>query len=294
AAYYNKQRRYDKALCLAREAEASAFKLGQLDYQYLSCLMLHDIYKAMDRDDEALVAYERADSIKAFIEHNQQVAEVNALALQYETKEKTADLNNEKQRSGFLSHALYLALALLLLLSGLAFALQYLYRKKKRAYRDALRLIEEMQVRAATREKDLLGSEQLVPAPLADSFLPEERDRMEKLCRSLRDAIYKDKCYLEPEISRDALVRRFGTNRNRFNEAFHICFPDVDSLSTLLNDLRLQEAVAFLEKTDWTMEMVAEKSGLGSLRSFQRLFSNRYGLSPAAFRRRLAEEAGAA
>ena len=56
------------------------------------------------------------------------------------------------------------------------------------------------------------------------------------------------------------------------------------NLSDYLHGLRLPYALTLLhEYPNWTMEAVAEKCGL-SLRTFHRLFTKKYGITPQAYR----------
>jgi AraC-like DNA-binding protein len=74
-----------------------------------------------------------------------------------------------------------------------------------------------------------------------------------------------------------------GTNRWLFDEAVLHCFGN--SFPDYINDLRLQDAVTMLEKSDLSMQEISEKAGFGSDRTFRRQFQNKYNMSPKDYRK---------
>ncbi|MCD8263284.1 MAG: helix-turn-helix domain-containing protein [Tannerellaceae bacterium] len=57
------------------------------------------------------------------------------------------------------------------------------------------------------------------------------------------------------------------------------------SFPAYINSLRLDEALTLMnEYPELPMEVIAEKAGFGSSRSFYRHFYKRFGISPTAYR----------
>ena len=51
-----------------------------------------------------------------------------------------------------------------------------------------------------------------------------------------------------------------------------------------MNDLRLRHSCQLLLDTDFTLDVVAERSGFNSLSTFRRVFAKRMGMTPNAYR----------
>ena len=64
-----------------------------------------------------------------------------------------------------------------------------------------------------------------------------------------------------------------------FNEKLKISFPDY------VNSLRLDDAIHLLEHGDHTMDQTAELSGFPTVRTFNRAFQKRYGVSPTQYKK---------
>lgn len=63
-----------------------------------------------------------------------------------------------------------------------------------------------------------------------------------------------------------------------FNDKLRISFPDY------INSLRLDDAIHLLEHGDHSMDQVAERSGFPTVRTFNRAFQKRYGMSPSQYK----------
>jgi transcriptional regulator GlxA family with amidase domain len=56
------------------------------------------------------------------------------------------------------------------------------------------------------------------------------------------------------------------------------------SFSEYINTLRLKDAVILLQQSDLSIESISEETGFGTVRTFQRQFQTRYGMSPKDYR----------
>jgi AraC-like DNA-binding protein len=137
------------------------------------------------------------------------------------------------------------------------------------------------QIRELTAQQELRNAELLNKTSFIDEdFCPESRK--DKLCIAIRDLILHDKIYRSPAISRDYVIERLGTNRELFVEAFMYCFGM--SFSEYINSLRLRDAITLLEQSDLSIDAISEKTGFGTVRTFQRQFQAKYHISPKEYR----------
>ncbi len=99
----------------------------------------------------------------------------------------------------------------------------------------------------------------------------------------LGELMSEEKIYLNPKLTLSELALRVGTNRtylsNYINQVLHLTFFDY------VNSLRLDFANDLLLNTNFTLEVIAEKSGFNSLSTFRRCFMQRHDCSPSAYRK---------
>ena len=113
-----------------------------------------------------------------------------------------------------------------------------------------------------------------------DTRLHELQSR--QLVSRLRNYVLKDRYYAKPDINRDELILALSTNRTTLSEAVRAVTNN--TLMGYLNVLRLEEAKRMLDThPKLTIETIAEKCGF-NLRTFYRLFNERYHLTPAKYR----------
>jgi AraC-like DNA-binding protein len=146
-----------------------------------------------------------------------------------------------------------------------------------------IRKLQEEQMR---RTDEILRKTSFEPKKDANDK-PHPKTRKDKLCVAIRDLIFKEKIYLDPELTRDSLINRLGTNKPLFTEVFVLCFGTV-SFTEHINSLRLKDAITLLEQTDLPMETISERAGFGTVRTFQRQFKTKYDMSPYDYRKLVA------
>ena len=234
----------------------------------------------MGRGEEAFELFKIAVESNDSIRNVQFNAQLDALRTQYEVDRHIFE--KERNRSYFL-----FALAGCILLA-IALGIWIYYSRKIARKNRALAL----QIRAMTEQQELREAELLNKTSFVneeylsqiresnDEFCPESRK--DKLCIAIRDLILRDKAYRNPGITRDYVIERLGTNRELFVEAFMYCFGM--SFPEYINTLRLKDAVTLLQQSDLTIEEISEKTGFGTVRTFQRQFQTRYGMSAKDYR----------
>ena len=89
--------------------------------------------------------------------------------------------------------------------------------------------------------------------------------------------------YLNPRLTLSDLALSVGTNRtylsNYINQVLHQTYFDY------INTLRIKFASQLLLTTNYTLEVIAEKSGFNSLSTFRRCFLQTYGCSPSVYKK---------
>ena len=107
-----------------------------------------------------------------------------------------------------------------------------------------------------------------------------ENDR--RLFDRIQYEIEKRELFLLKDFDKEAFAKEMNISPRKLGRLF-IVFAK-KNLSDYLHGLRLPYALTLLhEYPNWTMEAVAEKCGL-SLRTFHRLFTKKYGITPQAYR----------
>lgn len=101
-----------------------------------------------------------------------------------------------------------------------------------------------------------------------------------RLCEMLE----KEKCYTNPDLKREDLASMLGTNYKYVCDAIRECTSGM-SVNEFLNMKRLEYASQLLLTSAMTVSEISDISGFNSRSYFNRLFRNRYGLTPAEYRK---------
>lgn len=103
--------------------------------------------------------------------------------------------------------------------------------------------------------------------------------------------VREERIYLNYQLSRDDYAAVMGVDRNRF--AAILKKYTRGNLNAYLNNLRLDYSVGlFRAHPEWSVSEIASHCALPSLSTFYRLFKEKYGMSPNAFRGSLASNGG--
>lgn len=139
---------------------------------------------------------------------------------------------------------------------------------------------EELQKRYDTTvAQPLAAPEVSVPDPEEVDTSSSDRalfDRMEH-------EIISRKLYLQPDFSREELIKLVRISKNRFSPLFKQYANT--SFSGYVNNLRLEYAARLLkEYPEYSIDSIALSSGISSTTTFYRLFVGRFGMTPAEYR----------
>lgn len=106
-----------------------------------------------------------------------------------------------------------------------------------------------------------------------------------KLFELIERTILDGKLYLDPDFQRQTLVETLHIDRNRIGRAIRD-YSGFSNLSAYTNSFRLDYAYSLLREKNsrHTIDYISKVSGFTTVRTFQRLFKERYGMTPAEFR----------
>ena len=110
--------------------------------------------------------------------------------------------------------------------------------------------------------------------------LPVQSHRSQDL-QKVTDFLHSN--YASPELSLEQICHETGINRNRLSELLKNGMGT--TFKTYLNELRLTEAARLLAQSDLQVTEVGYKVGFGNVSHFNRLFKEKYNLTPLEYRR---------
>jgi AraC-like DNA-binding protein len=270
---YIDRKQYDKAMEMVDKMMELSKNGHAGDRNRIRSLKI-EILTATNRPDEANEVFWEYIRENDSIYKVEFAAQFDELRTQYETDRHVAE--KERNRNYFL-FALAGVVFLLILVTVILLNRQKMHRKNK----ILVSKIKELQELQQIKENELLQKTtfQTPETDVAD-LCPETRK--DKLCLKLRDLLLKEKIYRDEKLSRDSLTERLGINRYDLEDAFKHCFNK--SYSEYVNELRLKDAVALLEQSDFLISEISEKVGFGTKRTFHRQFTAQYNMSPNNYR----------
>lgn len=187
--------------------------------------------------------------------------QLNALTKQFQLQELKLENKIARDRNTALS--LVVGLLLTLLAATLSYV-RALRKKNRHLYQASLENIH-------AKEQ---AEHELVEAPQT----PDQ-----KLYARLLSLMQEEELFKDPELSRDSLAAKLGTNRTYLANAVKTCAGQ--TLGDFVNNLRLRWAAEALSReTDISVSAVGEDAGFASRSTFNRLFLQQFGMSPGAYR----------
>ena len=264
--YLMQTKHYNEALSKVNEMESVWTRSGKdsIDYNYIHNILANKAktLQAMGRYKESMEtgirAYDLNDSL------NRRIKAQNALRVSEQLGKKMLKKYIERQDTLLrINHIADIIIgALLVICIGLIINGFRINKKLKARNQAASTLVNEL----------LLYKQQQY-----DEFL-----RMEKM-------IIDRGLFLQPKLERSDVAKEMGISTSHFNEMF-ARFSD-QSFTNFINNLRMEHAAKLLkDKSNYTIEAIANESGVPIRQTFYRLFSKKFGMTPAEYRRSMAEE----
>lgn len=112
---------------------------------------------------------------------------------------------------------------------------------------------------------------------------PEEEEENRRLFEDLNSIVTREKLFLNPDLSRDELMKLIHVNKNRFGK---ILQQNVKmSTTSYINNKRLEYATRLMEEIPlFTVKAIAESCGIPNPPTFNRLFRVRFGMTPTEYK----------
>lgn len=268
----NKKGEYEKALSYVAQSR----KLRESKNDYLDVMLLQfeaSVWAGIENAPNTLLFSERAFQLADSLSFKDFNLQLDELRTQFEVDKIIA----EKVKT---RNYLYLSIAICFLLLIALTIWSYFNRKITSKNKTLAKQIKELQIQYEKIETEILNKQNF-QLEAANDLHPEKRK--DQLCIAIRDVLLKEKDYRNPNLTRDNLIERLGTNKELFVDAFQYCFGM--SFPEYINVLRLKDAITLLEKSDLTIEEISDKVGYGTIRTFQRQFQNKYNMSPKDYRK---------
>lgn len=127
------------------------------------------------------------------------------------------------------------------------------------------------QLQDTAKQNILCGEPGLIPSGNETNISPEFKSVLDFIMR-----------FYNTKISLDDIAREFGTNRTSLNKRFR-AETGMTAISYLI-DLRLRIASVMLINTDLSVAEITERVGIGDVSHFERLFRQKYRMTPRNYR----------
>ncbi|MFZ4399640.1 MAG: helix-turn-helix domain-containing protein [Bacteroidales bacterium] len=219
------------------------------------------------------------------------------MSIKYDVAEKNLTISNQEvelSKKQIKNQLLSSALVIILLIS-LGFLVYIINTRKHRSllYQKEKYLDKELKEIYLLKQRELLKetghlahTATLSQEQLQQSDISTFNSNESLLFIELREAIEKDKLYLNPDLNLIHVIRLLGTNKKYLNEA--ISQSTSDNFRTLINRYRVNEAKRIIEKMIYARKklVISEVfylSGFNSEVSFYRSFHLVTGLTPKEF-----------
>lgn len=292
--YLMQTKHYNEALSKVNEMESVWTRSGKdtIDYNYIHNILTNKAktLQAMGRYKESLEtgirAYDLNDSL------NRRIKAQNALRVSEQLGKKMLKKYIERQDTLLrINHIADIIIgALLAICIGLIINGFRINKKLKAKNQAASTLVNEL----------LLYKKQLMDHLAADEAnnaknnrkTPEANDdkqqQYDEFLRMEKTVIDRG-LFLQPKLERSDVAKEMGISTSHFNEMF-ARFSD-QSFTNFINNLRMEHAAKLLkDKSNYTIEAIATECGVPIRQTFYRLFSKKFGMTPAEYRRSMAEE----
>lgn len=260
-------------------------------------------YEGKKEYKKAIAYFEQLATLTDSLKVREQKSAAIELATAYETYEKEAKLQEQTSRVKVRNALLWSAgtvIVFLLILFGrniqytraihrknkvLVHTIDELltYKEKLFATRDKLQNLKEKNTDAENTIK------QTHPILEIDTEEHEIKEQNKLLFEHLEHIMTEDKLYLSPKLSREDLMQKLQVDKNRLAQI--IQENTQGNLSSYISSIRLKYAITmFKQYPNYTIQAIAEDSGIPNVRTFQRLFKEKIGMTPTEYRNAIKEK----
>lgn len=266
---------YEAALQrLNTEKELFAAGRDTLSHYYVNTLLANELrcLAGLGRTKEALAKSMQIKTMTDSLYARENVDHIAEQSVIYKTKDMEMQLVEQNRRMERQRLIFVIFVVVLVVLIAFVVVVRYFGKKIRLKNKKAVEMIEEL---ADTHEaRRIIRSE---PAEmLADDADKAAFDAVDR-------TIVERKLYLQQGFSRDEAAQMSQMSPKHLSALFQ---QYADGFPNYINNLRLEHSVKLLRsKTKYTIEGISLECGFQSRQTFHRLFVERYGMTPAEFRR---------
>lgn len=292
--YLMQTKHYNEALSKVNEMESVWTRSGKdtIDYNYIHNILANKAktLQAMGRYKESMEtgirAYDLNDSL------NRRIKAQNALRVSEQLGKKMLKKYIERQDTLLrINHIADIIIgALLVICVGLIINGFRINKKLKARNQAASTLVNELLL-YKKQLMDYLAADEANNAKNNSKPLEANDDKQQQCDEFLRmeKMIIDRGLFLQPKLERSDVAKEMGISTSHFNEMF-ARFSD-QSFTNFINNLHMEHAAKLLkDKSNYTIEAIANECGVPIRQTFYRLFSKKFGMTPAEYRRSMAEE----
>jgi len=267
------QQIYDRLEPYYREKE-DTLSWRYADLLYMYAMGLNNI----GRYREAYKVSVRYQIINDSLVQRERQAETLQYAQLMKTQEKELLLKDEEAKTR-LQRVMLVGAAVIILLILYLLWRSYIYNKTLTAKNRELFAEVQQREQAERQAKQLL---QACP----QEGLTATQNLYLRICQLMENG----KLFTNAELNREKLAQQLGTNYKYVADAIHEC-SDGMTVTDFLNHNRLSYAAHLLATTDDAVTLIADLAGFNNRSYFNRLFRERYKLTPSEYRK-VAKERG--
>lgn len=271
--YLKATARYDEMILFSQQRIDYLYRIGittslPMTFTYR---LLADGYMGKGNFRKAAENYKKLSSLKRDIINEGEKGSIEELTSVYELKDLELKLKEQIDEE----RLMFVVTVTSVVVSSLAF-LYY------RALKHSLKMKQKNRKLAAMLDDSLQKKKEIRARKTMISFTTNETDADKELFDNVWNELIEQKLYLNPALTRETLLQKFHIPKNRFSSLFSK-YAGM-SYSQCINTLRLEYAVELLQQhPNYTVEWVAEECGMTSA-TLYRLFSQKYGMTPAEYR----------
>ncbi|MGM9832800.1 MAG: helix-turn-helix domain-containing protein, partial [Candidatus Limisoma sp.] len=262
---------------LKTEKELFAAGRDTLSHYYVNTLLANELkcLTGLGRTKEALAKSMQIKTLTDSLYARENVDHIAEQSVIYKTKDMEMQLVEqnrlmERQRLIFV-----IFVVVIVVLIAFVFVLRYFGKKIRIKNRKAVEMIEEL---ADTHE-----ARRRIRTEPAETLSEDAVDADKAEFDAVDRVIVERRLYLQQGFSRDEAAQMSQMSPKHLSTLFK---QYADGFPNYINNLRLEHSVKLLRsKTNYTIEGISRECGFQSRQTFHRLFVERYGMTPAEFRR---------
>ncbi len=275
---YLKMLNYSKALEYIDKSKELSIMLKQKQAMLQLTKYYINVYSHLNQPDSVLKYFNSYQELSDSLFSEQNSRSIAEMQTKYDTekKEKELEVSAIKIEKKKLQVTLLSILAFVLILSGIII---YILQRKK--YQKNILLAK------SSIEKNKLEDSE-VKCRIRNTV----SDKVTKsILKKLSNEIENEKCYLDKELTITSLASKLKTNRDYLSQIINEIYGK--NFNEFINSHRIKESINILEKIvsgeieNWTMNVVAEKSGFKHTSTFNPAFKSITQISPGDYKKAL-------